>query len=1583
MTQRNRFALRRRSSSKASRSRTTVYRRFQTAGLEQLELRALLTAGPSSPDSVLLGSDNAWESDSGAMSLRAMLASCSRSSSPATDEAAAPAVSPLATMSYDTSDDPQDAPDNNTADTAAATGDGPEVSPLVGTELARFRLEAQDMSDNVITTIDVGADFQLVAWVNDIRDPAGEIPGVWAAFMDIAYSSSLVSITAQPNDPDPGDNGQFGDFGIEWGGFFDEGLRFGNLDTAGQVTGIGAASLAFSGSGLGEELLFKITVHATAAGTVVFTPSFDSNPDHESSFLDPSDAFTAAQIDFVPLSLEIAGPPIVSITPSVSHNEGNTGTTPSTPYIFDVTLSHAGDLPVQVTYTTSNGSAQAGDFVAQTGTLSFAVGETSKSVTIGVVGDTAIESNETFNVTLSSPIESVLGAASVGVGTIVNDDFPLVSINSVSQNEGNTGTTDFIFTVSLSEAINQQVTVAYTTSNGSTQAADFVAQTATLTFAPNETSKTITIAVVGESLVELDETFNVTLSSPVGSVLGAASVGVGTITNDDVALIGVAAVSQLEGNADNNLVFEVTISTANPTQVLVPYATSDGTALATGGSADFAATSGTLTFAAGSTQSQFVTVTIHGDATIEDNETFRLVLTDPANADFDSTNGEAVATLLDDDGHISITPQNLSQNEGNLGQTEFVFTVNIGTATDVPVTVQYATANGTASSGSDYTAKSGTLTFAPDGPTTQNITVLVNGDSLFEANETFSLILSNPTSATIIQGTATGTIDNDDVAPSISFLANAVSLTEGNAGNGSMVFTVQLSEASGQNVTVNYATTNGTASSASDYAATSGTLTFLPTGSLAQDITVSVTGDLVDEVDETFTLDLTNPVGATLASPVNDKVTATGTIVDNDIAPTMNIDSVTHDETNSGQINYIFTVTLSAASGQTIVVPFTTENGTAQAGTDYIAASGSITFLPGQISRTITVQASGDTLNEVNETFKLNLTAPANVTAGTIVGTGTITNDDPLPQVRISNSQPKAEGNSGTTEFFFEIQLVNASGQETASGQEVAVSFSTANGTADVTNDDYIGQSGRITFAPGTTSKLITVLANGDTRNEADETFTVFLTNPQNATLASSQSSGQTTINNDDAVPTISIGDVTKAEGNSGNTAFVFQVTLSALSGKQVTVAFATANGTATVGNADYVATSGTLTFAAGVGIQTVTVQVIGDLFDEADETFQVNLTNPTNATLADAQGIGTIQDEGTDNITFTLSTFAGKMFIDSDQQNDLDAVELGLAGVSVAVTGTSSVTNQAVTRSFTTTATGVYSFADLQPGTYRVTFSQLAGYTKSKVITNGSNSTALPTTDASVGYSFAIPSLGGIQSTNNNVGTIGLQGSNVSQRFFLASKYAADSAAAAALTSDEVSPLTSSSDSDASLRSSLASSLAAEAQVEQVGSVVTVNGTSGDDQFEFVAGDVNTITINGLTRHYDSADVTEFVFNGGGGQDTAQLTGSTGDEVADLGVGSGTLTGANFKVSVSNVGWLSVTGGGGTDAATLHDSALSDHLQAVEDEVTLTDELGVVTQLVAFARVQALSASGGTDTISIVEPLDIALEQQGNWLAV
>ena len=120
------------------------------------------------------------------------------------------------------------------------------AAPLPAAQLAAFRLQVEDLSGNSITSVLLGQDFKLAAYVEDIRDPEVPFPGVWAAFMNVAYNSSLASITPMPN-PDPigGDgHGNFGDLGIEWGSYFAAGLRFGDTGTPGQIQGIGSASLA-------------------------------------------------------------------------------------------------------------------------------------------------------------------------------------------------------------------------------------------------------------------------------------------------------------------------------------------------------------------------------------------------------------------------------------------------------------------------------------------------------------------------------------------------------------------------------------------------------------------------------------------------------------------------------------------------------------------------------------------------------------------------------------------------------------------------------------------------------------------------------------------------------------------------------------------------------------------------------------------------------------------------------------------------------------------------------------------------------------------------------------------------------------------------------------------------------------------------------------------------------------------------------------------------------------------------------------------------------------------------------------------
>src|SRR5581483_3512923 len=188
-------------------------------------------------------------------------------------------------------------------------------------------------------------------------------------------------------------------------------------------------------------------------------------------------------------------------------------------------------------------------------------------------------------------------------------------------------------------------------------------------------------------------------------------------------------------------IFTVTLSQASATPVTVAYTTADGTA--TLADNDYLATSGTLTFAAGQT-TQTITVPVVADSKVEGNETFFVNLSNATGATISDAQGQATVNN-DDVATSNITINNVSKSEGNSGTTSFTFTVNLDHAQAGNVTVKYGTANGTASSGSDYTSTSGTLTFSP-GQTSKTITVKVTGDTTQESDELFFVNLSGASS---------------------------------------------------------------------------------------------------------------------------------------------------------------------------------------------------------------------------------------------------------------------------------------------------------------------------------------------------------------------------------------------------------------------------------------------------------------------------------------------------------------------------------------------------------------------------------------------------------------------------------------------------------------------------------------------------------------------------------------------------------------------------------------------------------------------------------------------------------------------
>jgi hypothetical protein len=247
-------------------------------------------------------------------------------------------------------------------------------------------------------------------------------------------------------------------------------------------------------------------------------------------------------------------------------------------------------------------------------------------------------------------------------------------------------------------------------------------------------------------------------------------------------------------------------------------------------------------------------------------------LSDVVSVDCESVNPGPVPALAIGD---------VSKAEGNSGTSNAVLTVTATPVPTVPVTVDYATADGTASQPADYTTTTGTLTFAA-GEASKTISVPVAGDTSVEADETLTVTLSNAAKATLPARPATVTITNDDVAPVVQPVVPAISIgdatvTEGNSATVAAAFAVTLDKATTVPVTVNVASANNTAKTPDDYAPTSGALTFAP-GETTKSVTVLVKGDIVDEADETFGVLLSGPTNATLAS----KSVGVGTILDDD-----------------------------------------------------------------------------------------------------------------------------------------------------------------------------------------------------------------------------------------------------------------------------------------------------------------------------------------------------------------------------------------------------------------------------------------------------------------------------------------------------------------------------------------------------------------------------------------------------------------------------------------------------------------------------------------------------------------------------
>ncbi len=638
---------------------------------------------------------------------------------------------------------------------------------------------------------------------------------------------------------------------------------------------------------------------------------------------------------------------------------------------FMVTISSPQAYPIFVSYATSNFTAIAGlDYISSAGTLVFAPGETTKTITIQIINDFLYDANESYNLTLSNAQEAILllpmsFSNTTAIGSIINDD-QLISIsNPVTVTENNSVQ---IFTIALSSPVSYYVSVQYSTTNISAMSgSDYTGVTDTLIFAPGEITKTIQVNILNDYLYEGSESYSLVLSNPKNADINSPmtvniSNVMATILNDDplITMTNPANVSESDGIQNIN----IQLSSAQTYSISVQYTTTNNSALS---GSDYVSTSGILVFAPGET-SKTVSVNIINDYLYESNEAYLFLLSNAQNADLSLPMSIGTTlitpTITNEDPYINSSVLNVTENAGVQ-----IFNIVLSNAVSYAVSVHYATLNGSGISGSDYQSTSGDILFAP-GETIKTVSINLLNDYLYEPSEFYYLVLSNAQNAnlslpmTIIGTLPTGTILNDD--PTINIIAPP-SVTE---YGGTQTFIVKLSSPQTYTTQVSYNTVNSSAFAGTDYIGVSGALTFLP-GDTIKTISVTILNDYTYESNEIYYMNLSNALNSNTSLPMSITLpgAAGGNIINDD--PIIDIIQPPSVAENNG--TQIFSLTLTPPQIYPVAVNYATADITAQEGLDYIPASCTITFLPGETNKYISINILDNAVIEGLENYIVQL----------------------------------------------------------------------------------------------------------------------------------------------------------------------------------------------------------------------------------------------------------------------------------------------------------------------------------------------------------------------------------------------------------------------------------------------------------------------------------------------------------------------------------------------------------------------------------------------------------------------------------
>lgn len=513
------------------------------------------------------------------------------------------------------------------------------------------------------------------------------------------------------------------------------------------------------------------------------------------------------------------------------------------------------------------------------------------------------------------------------------------------------------------------VSIDYATSNESaTSGQQFRGVAGTLVFASGEIIKTIEVPLVNDTLAYGKRTFRVNVSNPIGTTLtGKAAIPVIVEDDDAPPALITGDRTVMEGDEGEHVI-ELPLTLSGPTPVPL---TSEWAILS-----NFSVQSGTVLFAPFGPTTQTITFRYQGNRIREGDRVFSIstgVARGPA--------ASATLRIVDDDvPRISVLDATVREN------TTGVVTFALSTASDIDVTVKYTAVSGTATAGSDFPAASGIVTI-PRLDTIATVQLPIAADELEEGNESFRIVLSDATEATIARESATVTIADANTASVVSAIAPAA--TEG-SGFAPLRFTV--SPAPARTVRFRAKSVSGTAQESVDYRPVDQIVT-IKAGEQTAFVSLQFLGDAAREGNETFNIELSEADGVTFATP-----SIPVTIYDDPrrepVLSTFVVTGTDVPEGNSGTTTVRFTIRMASVPSSTIVLPYATAEGTAVPGVDYHAVSGNLVFAPGEAVKTVDVPVIGDLDHEADEAFTL--------VVGELSGTARINNDDAPPVKRRS-----------------------------------------------------------------------------------------------------------------------------------------------------------------------------------------------------------------------------------------------------------------------------------------------------------------------------------------------------------------------------------------------------------------------------------------------------------------------------------------------------------------------------------------------------------------------------------------------------